>query len=103
MPPHLGLYLRAGDEAGEGKIRSWPDRYTNAQGWPPSDHPDAVRADPVQHESADNDRDYAFRAQGDPTPYGFPDAGRDGRPDDSGRLCRAGERFGPERLNSDRS
>ena len=54
---------------------------------------------PLQHERADDDRNHALRAQGDPAAHRFPDAGRDGRPDDSGCLCRVGQGFGTKHVD----
>src|SRR5436190_14020309 len=63
-------------------------------GWSSSDHLYAVRSDPLQRERADDGRNHALRAQGDPAAHRFPDPGRDDRPDDSGYLRRDHEAFG---------
>src|SRR5690242_4115615 len=102
MPPHLGLYFRAGDEAGQGKIRSRLDRNPDEKGWASSDHLYAMRPDPFQYECTDDDRNNTFRARGDPAAYGFPHADRNDRPDDSRYLRCAGKRFGAERIDRSR-
>src|SRR5262245_26996127 len=71
MPPHFRLYFRTGHVAGEGEVCCRPDRYSDAEGWPPSDHLHAVRPCTVQYERPDDDRDDALRTQGNATLHEF--------------------------------
>ncbi len=57
----------------------------------PSDYLHAVWPGAVQHERPDDDRNDAFRTQGDSPAYGVPDGGRPQRCHDSGYLRRARE------------